>query len=34
MIAHAYVKKATEGSQVHHNDADSLREFALCLSDC
>jgi len=34
MIAHACVKKATEGSQVHHNVADSLREFALCLSDC
>jgi len=30
MIAHACVKKATEGSQVHHNDADGLHEFALC----
>jgi len=34
MIAHACVKKATEGSQVHHNDTDGLIEFALCLRDC
>ena len=34
MIARACVKKATEGSQVHHDDADGLREFALCLRDC
>jgi len=34
MIAHACVKKATEGSQVHRNDADGLRESALCLRDC
>jgi len=34
MIARACVKKATEGSQVHHDDADGLREFALCSRDC
>jgi len=33
MIAHVCVKKATEGSQVHHNDAGGLREFALCIKD-
>ena len=34
MIAHACVKKATEGSQVRHSDANGLHEFALCLRDC
>ena len=34
MIAHACMKKPTEGSQVHRNDADGLHEFALCLRDC
>jgi len=33
MIAHVCVKKATEASQVHHNDAGGLREFALCFKD-
>ena len=31
MIAHACVVKGTEGSQVHHNDVEGLREFVLGL---
>lgn len=31
------MKKSTEGSQVHHNNVDGLREFARCCNvtnDC
>jgi len=31
MIAHACVKKGTEGSHVYHDDVDGLREFVLRL---